>query len=92
MSSRILYSKSRVKNRELKNQGRSLLHRVEALLTTITAHQSTNSKDQSLQVIQFHLGTVVSLLTPIHSHKGTTQEAQASSTMLPWFHKMRSKK
>ena len=83
MSSKISYINSKIRNHVLKNQERSHLRRVVALLTIITAHQLTHSKDQSLQAIQFQLGTVVSHPTPILSHKGTTQEGPASSTIQP---------
>ena len=83
MSSKISYNNSKIRNHVLKNRELSHLHQAGALLTIITALQSTLSKDQSLQAIQFQLETAVSHPTPILSHKGTTQEGRAFSTIQP---------
>jgi hypothetical protein len=70
MISKLLYSKSRIRNHELKNRGLSLLLQVAAPLTLIIAPRSTLSNDQSPQVTQFPLETAVSPPTPILNPKG----------------------
>ena len=70
MISKLLYSKSRIRNHELKNRGLSLLLQVAAPLTLIIAPPSTLSNDQSPQVTQFPLETAVSPPTPTLNPKG----------------------
>jgi hypothetical protein len=70
MISKLLYSKSIIRNHELKNRGLSLLLQVAAPLTLIIAPPSTPSNDQSPQVTQLPLETAVSPPTPTLNPKG----------------------